>query len=388
MLSKYISISSEILGEYLLMLHNISKNKKINEKKVDFRILNEFVIREQCNIYQCHQSLLEKDDEDYSPTYKTVHTKIHELAALELIERDKTKSVDHGATEYHLTSFGVYYVIKNHYNKLTELSIIKSNNSDKLFEIFLYPFISKETVFKMEDHYIQFSIFAYLFTICKAIDRLLGIMKEIEYEGGVKDIMATNLDLEEIFSSAVKDKNRPSLDLSSTFFFDYLESNHGIKWYDHNSIQIEKESEFRFRIVDDTRELVFEFNDNYDGDDKHYATLYDEKGNTIVKLKASYWDWGIFNIYELIPMCVTEFLLELLSDKSTYKNIFEETDIPVHELCWKIIHYLFSETNSYLDKIKKDKLSILANDPHFKKCIQEVENDTKIKIKKFKDLIN
>lgn len=385
--------SSEGLISYFLTLHNISKNKKINEKIVDFRILNEFVEHEKCNIYQCHQSLLRKcrENEDYCPTYKTVHTKIHELAALEMIERDKTKSVDHGATEYRLSSFGVYYIIKNHHHKLGESSIIESNENDKLFEIFLYSFISKETVLKMKDYYIRGSIFEYLSTICKAIDRLLDIMKKIEYEGGVKDILTHSVELGMILDSASQGRDKSQLDLLSTSFFRYLELKHGIKLDDTNPIRIEKEDESSIRIIlDGIGQFKFEIASSYD-DDEHYAALYDENGNTMAEFDVSidYKNYdGIYDIYEFTPICVEDFLSDLLSDKSTYSYIFKEIGISIHELCWKILHYLFLETNSYFDKLNKNTLSILANDPYFKKCIHEVEKDTKDRFKKFKELID
>lgn len=386
MLPQYISSCSEEIFEYILFLHNMKKNKKMNQKKIDFLVLQEFILNKECNIYKCHKSLMNKSkyNQNYSPTYKTVHTKVHELSAWGLIERDQGSSLDHGAIEYHLSPLGVFQVIKDYHSELKDLSLLIINRNDKLFQAFLYPFISMQTLVNLKDQYITCSIFDYLSKICKAIDKCLDQLKEIEYNGGVNNYVTNTFELDSILGFGNRDKMKP-IDLSSTDFFRYLESKHGIRWKDMGSVRIVRQDGGTiYNIGNDEREVIYEINRS----DEHDALLWEDE-NILIEFNYSNWTEDLPDyeeVYEFIPISVEDYLMKLMLDRSHDSYIFRETDIPINELCWRIINHLCSKVDDYLSKINKTKLSIFANDPMFVKCVQEVEKDREAKIYQFNQL--
>lgn len=379
MLGDYITVSSESLVNYLLYLHDNVKNRKVN-KKLDFKVLQEFILNNECNIYKCHRSLIEKNRiYDYSPTYKTVLTKVHELSASGLIERNNIKGLDHGAIEYQLTSFGVYYAIKNYHRYLRTLNIIKIKKQDKLFQFFLYPFISMETILNIDDEYLISSIFDFLSTICNAIDFNLKDIKRIEHDGGVTYGVTQSIELDHImrhkgFKMFKKFSDSP--------FLQYLESKLGISWTDDNLIEvIPDKDDSGFKIIDKNREISFKVFLN-----KNKAVLYENE--TLIEEFGIDFDNGNYTVTAFEPISVKEFYMDRLMNNCV-SNIFEETDIPIQELCWRIINHLYMDNkSSYIQEKYKKLIVLLASDPNFKKCIYDIEKDMELKIKNFKDLMN
>lgn len=69
--------------------------------------------------------------------------------------------------------------------------------------------------------------------------------------------------------------------------------------------------------------------------------------------------------------------------------MFDETDIPIQELCWKIINHLYpGNENTYIVEKNNKVISLLVNDPNFRKCVYDIEKDIELKIKSFEELMN
>ena len=122
-------------------------------------------------------------------SYKNVHKHIQKLLKYGLIEQIQDSDKEHGKKYYKLTEYGLYLLFLNgpsilvDQNKLQNVNeptvslltpIFRYYKDSLLFNVFLYQYIQRETVKKINSPFVLFIILEYLTDCCKVVEYLLN----------------------------------------------------------------------------------------------------------------------------------------------------------------------------------------------------------------------
>lgn len=239
------------LKGYILYLYEHEKSDT-RVSAVAERILYSFVKRKICSTYQCYKDLKTAyEQEDKTITYKNVHKRIQKLYESNLIEKVNKKQNEetkHGAIFYKLTSFGIFYLVKN--LPLNVMQILLNYKNDELFVYFLYPYIKPETIERINDTSIIGYIRIYLKKCCEEISKThLHNMKRLRETGG-------NLYTIGFTDTLTDPENKDDPFIGSKQFVQYLKENSDLKWLDEEkSKMIEVKRNEEIHIIQDAKIL-------------------------------------------------------------------------------------------------------------------------------------
>jgi hypothetical protein len=114
--------------------------------------------------------------------YKETKSRIKRLKDLGLIEyiRDIHPNI-HNAQYYKLSERGLYYIISNNirfqFGRYDVFYLLLKNHGDHpLFEYFLYPYIERDTISKIQDTAIFSHLLSYLYDCCKKVDETVHLI--------------------------------------------------------------------------------------------------------------------------------------------------------------------------------------------------------------------
>jgi len=179
MVSGYISSISEYYA----------KNSQINNAYLD--ILEQFAWGKCWSAYQICSNL---KSTRLKLAYKNVNKRVNALMSSGLIQETETDGINnkHNAKYYGLTEYGIYQLFLNRLNSLlvnqsdvrkgkqspssNALPFFQSYSNNILFEIFLYPYFKKDTLFAIGDN-LLWDLYRYLSTCCYNIERYLKYSK-------------------------------------------------------------------------------------------------------------------------------------------------------------------------------------------------------------------
>ena len=135
-----ISIPIWALEGTIQYLHDLGiRNPSVGD--VPKYLLRPFIYNKRVSTYSCYKFM---NSDGRKISYKNVHKRIKKLHSLGLIERlDGSESNKHAAIFYRLSSFGVYFSIRNY---LAGIELLSNHSRNPLFDIILYRFISKKTL--------------------------------------------------------------------------------------------------------------------------------------------------------------------------------------------------------------------------------------------------
>ena len=145
-----------------LLFNSSKKPKKLGKKQYD--ILWHFVKYPDTSAYEiCPPSKNET-------IYKNTRIRIKELLKYNLIEISRKSK--HKAEYCILTMHGVYYLLANNEALPDSImkNLLKNYGTNILFDFLLYPYISRDTLLKIEDSAIFSRIFSYLHECCKKLE--------------------------------------------------------------------------------------------------------------------------------------------------------------------------------------------------------------------------
>jgi hypothetical protein len=95
---------------------------------------------------------------------------VNRLLSLKLIE-DIHELSSHGAVRCKLSSRGIYFLIANKMLSYDQIrNLIKNFGDHILFQFFIYPYVTRDTLLKIQDSFIFLRISSYLSECCKKIE--------------------------------------------------------------------------------------------------------------------------------------------------------------------------------------------------------------------------
>lgn len=323
----------------------------INVGGVAEELLKFFIQYPRCSTYQTFKYLKElykKDNKTIS--YKNVHKRIQKLHKLGLISKvkknnDQTTS-KHGAIYYSLSTFGIFYILKNRL-LLQNKNLIIDHKYDGLFENFLYPYIQFNTINQIDDIQFTIRVCGYLAKFCDEISEKVNSLKEIQMSGGYYNFVTGTKDL-----LSLKDK-KPSIK-----FIKYIKEKFKIRWLDGKK--------FRLDLIENNFNLIIQ-----SGERKLYLKLYPDEEKAVLSnddiiyefyLEREEGDIENYELYEFIPIDLYDYIVKsvkYLSSNIPFSNQYE--------LCYTIIEYI-----NYLyiyrhlkDEQKERNKKAIRNDKNF-----------------------
>ena len=314
------------LSRYIFELALV-ENLSINVGGVAEELLKFYVQYPKCSTYQTHKYLKElykKDNRTIS--YKNVHKRIQKLHKLGLISETKKNNdattTKHGAIYYSLTTFGIFYNIKNRL-LLHNKNLIIDHRYDGLYENFLYPYIKFNTINQIDDIQFTIRVCGYLAKCCDDISEEVNSLKDIQLSGGYYSLVTSTKDLINL-----KDKK------SSTKFIKYVKEKFKIRWLD--------EKKFQLDLIENNLNLIIK-----SGERKLYLKLYPDEEKAVLSndnnkicefyLEREQADIENYELYEFIPIDLYDYIVKFV------KYVRSDDDIPFsnqYKLCYQIIEYI------------------------------------------------
>lgn len=202
-----------------------------------------------------------KSPKHHKIAYKNVHKKVaklHNLGLLRIVKR----SEKHGAIYYELTSLGLFYSIQSHfYPEFSKL--IDNYSNDEIFNIFLYPYIQKQTIRSLNSGIITGVILDYLIACLHAI-----------YSEVSSVVWTTRQEMTTVFPWSMIPSKDSSL---NKYFLQYLRERFGIEWLNDNE-SLEKSSDGKeLRITSGNEKYLVIKLDESNSNAPGTATLMDNK---------------------------------------------------------------------------------------------------------------
>jgi hypothetical protein len=169
----------------------ISQIKESNKKKdrlgpAAIQIFEIFSHYQKLTVYDINKII---NPTKLKMSYKNVHEHVQNILKSGLIEQIQDSDKEHGKKYYKLTEYGLYLLFLNgpsilvDQNKLQNVneptisltaSIFQYYKDSLLFHVFLYPFIQKETIEKINSPFILIFILEYLTDCCRTVAYLLN----------------------------------------------------------------------------------------------------------------------------------------------------------------------------------------------------------------------
>lgn len=351
---------------YIFYLYENSSllDRKLGETSE--KILNTFLRRKICSAYQCYKDLsLELSKEGKSITYKNVHEPVQKLFSYNLIKRSMhhfENPTKHGAVYYTLTSFGIFYLMKN--RRIWDLNFILEHDKNELFNLLLYPFIKFETIRSLTDPEIIHLIFMYLIKCCQEIENwYFTRLRYVEELGGMITGVISIEGISDPQLADIKYNNDPKS------FIEFLRSEFDIQWLDKETSKITEVEKYKlFRISDPKhtqKELLLHLNP------EAQEAILSEKNKEVIRFVLRK---GVDQEYHLLrfwPYTVKEFL-----DNGPIKVERLYFSSIINELFLKLLEY--NVATPYYQKDEKemhDNFRKLILDEHFMKCIKSFKEE-------------
>ena len=111
---------------------------------------------------------------------RTIRRSISDLSDKKLIERSQKGDFEHWAKPCKLTIVGIYYLILK--IRIMPHEIIKGilknygSGSNILFELFIYPYIKRDTILQLEDLRLLSQVSLFLYECCKEIEHAIQLI--------------------------------------------------------------------------------------------------------------------------------------------------------------------------------------------------------------------
>jgi hypothetical protein len=160
------------------------KKYPINLGRRQHELLQCFVEHPDSSAYQIISVYKEKQYEQNE--YRDVKNRINRLRELRLIDKVNKKQNKHNARYYRLNIRGIYYIITNEKSMPYGLlkALLKNYDDNPVFNLFLYPYIQKDTLLKIIDSAVFSRIFSYLHECCEKINDTLEKIKRTHNQTG------------------------------------------------------------------------------------------------------------------------------------------------------------------------------------------------------------
>lgn len=364
--------------EYIFYLY---ENYSIVDKKLGSttdKILNSFINRKICSAYQCFKDLnREYSKEGKSITYKNVHEPVQKLYSYNLVKKianhtgNQTKK---GAIYYTLTSFGIYYLIRN--RRIWNLDFILEHNKNELFVLLLYPFIKFKTIKSLTDPEIIHAVCIYLIKCSQEIENwYLTYLKYVEESGGVKTALTT---IESLLDPTLDD----ILYVGSKTFIEFLKSEFDIDWLDRDTSKISEVEKYKLLKISDPKHRQKELLLHLDVE-KQEAILSEKNRETYRFILQKNRDQE-YSLIRFWPCTVKESLENGLMN---IENIYFSSN--VNELFLRLIEYNTATPYYEEDEVTMHKnFKRLASDEHFKNHLKAFKEKFDSDYLVFMDRIN
>lgn len=233
---------------YISTLYDKKKNiEKISQ--VANNILYYYIKNPVASTYSVHRSLVTEYKElNKTINYKNVHLRVQQLHKNGLIEKiieANNKNNIHGAINYRISSFGIFYVILNNLHRYDKNLIIE-HTGNPFFNYFLFQYFEIETIKQVNDDKFVELIFDYLKECAVKLDKFLVNTIEIQKQGGIYRHV---------------DYTAPIFKQSKSNFLEkFVKQVIGNKWLDSKEqINIEIiERDRKAKVSDGVNELIFE----------------------------------------------------------------------------------------------------------------------------------
>ena len=256
----------------------------------------------------------------------------------EVKNKDET-TAKHGAIYYSLTTFGIFYILKNHLI-VDYRNLIIEHRYDGLYENFLYSYIQFDTINKINDIQFIMRVCMYLSKCCEEILETVYSLKQIQRDGGNYYPVTNTINLLD-----------PDDKKSLIEFIHYLKERFNLNWLNEKRLEIS--------TIENDLNIVIK-----SGGKKLFLKLYPDEKKAIL----STGDEVIFEFfirredYRLVGYDIVEFfpgdLHEYVDSNSDFSHL-----MPIshkYKLCYDIIEYInFLDLYPHLIKDEKEKNKII-----------------------------
>ena len=154
-----------------------SRNEQVGP--VARSILRYFIDEPPLSAYDILVKLRRRGDFEVN-SYKNIHKRIQRLKNLNLLTRDTNFKSKRNAIKYRLTSEGIFHLVLNSpfFFKEDIKAFIKNYEEDGLFNEFIYPILSKNTILNLSNDSIFFAISDYLRDFCHQLNTIIDSEEE------------------------------------------------------------------------------------------------------------------------------------------------------------------------------------------------------------------
>jgi hypothetical protein len=289
-------------------------------------------------------------------SYKNVHKRIQKLHSVGLIERvNKGEANKHAAIFYRLTSFGVYYGIRNN---LASVEILLNHSKDPLFEIIMYPFISKKTMKGIKGRTTLVHIKEHLLACCEIIEERLRSFEQLKESGGGIELLCR---WDQIIDPS-------SFGLES--FLKFLKNSLAMKWVDsdlditqhaQNIIKISGRNHTIYLKLLDSKAILFDGNRKVHQFDVahgyHPGLCYGRVVPTLVGI-------GKFRPFNLKSECLEMF-----------QNIHQKVVDKAFEFCFALVKN-YNSGSAHEDEVQRvpEDYKSLAADENFRRLFEKTSS--------------
>jgi DNA-binding PadR family transcriptional regulator len=180
-LSRYLSVISS----------SVNKDPRFDYSLLD--TLQHFAWRKYASAYQISSTI---KNTAWKMAYKNVNKRVNALSSAGLIQEteiDDKQSNKHKAKYYQLTEYGIYRLfldrvefmlvnqsdvwhrgLSESYTSMNTLTFFRNYGNSRLFEVFLYPYFTKESLIAIGDSLFLIKLYRYLASCCKEVEEHLN----------------------------------------------------------------------------------------------------------------------------------------------------------------------------------------------------------------------
>jgi hypothetical protein len=171
---------------YILGLYEM-RNKLTDPGEAAKQLLSLIIGKSLFSTYQCYKEL----NKHKKISYKNVHKRVKKLYELGLLKEVNNTPGKHGSIYYKLSFFGIYFIFLNHkIDSFNIAKIIENYPDDGLFQYFLFRFIDKKTLHKINSQIILEDIFSFLKNCCLCIEDYLKNLAKLEiYRNDIEEFL-------------------------------------------------------------------------------------------------------------------------------------------------------------------------------------------------------
>jgi len=166
-------------GDTSSYISTVAKFKSRNKQTgtAQRRILTFFIKETPLSTYDIHKRM--KPTGNWS-SYKNVHKNVHKLLSMKLITKDKNFKSKHGAIKFRLSQEGMFHLFLKSIMFFREemKGLFINYGDDRLFSEFVYPFISKDTILKINEHVFFMGLFTHIRDRCNQLNATLDYEEE------------------------------------------------------------------------------------------------------------------------------------------------------------------------------------------------------------------